>query len=74
MTKTRTRRVTPHAEWSEPLETEEAWPITEEPRVALGEPGVGLDQNQFYRWKRSRSEPPPPFAARLPGSVKGPSR
>jgi hypothetical protein len=60
MTKSRTRRTTPRAQVIDPAEAQEAWPILEEPRVALGEPEIGLDAHDFYRWRRSRSEPPPP--------------
>jgi hypothetical protein len=60
MTKSRARRVTPREQWVEPLEGQEAWPIADEPRVALGEPEIGLDQSDFYRWRRSRTDPPPP--------------
>jgi hypothetical protein len=64
MTKTRVRRATPRAQAVETLDSQEGWPITEEPRVALGEPEIGLDQNDFYRWRRNRSEPPPAFESR----------
>jgi hypothetical protein len=60
MTKSRTRRVTPREQWIDRVEAQEAWPVPEEPRIALGEPEIGLDQSEFYRWRRSRSDPPPP--------------
>ena len=67
MTKSRVRRMTPREQSVERLEAQEAWPISEEPKVALGEPEIGLDQADFYRWRRNRSDPPPaPYEARPP--------
>jgi hypothetical protein len=37
------------------------WPISDEPAHALDDPDVGVDPTAFYRWRRVRSEPPPPM-------------
>ncbi len=69
MTKSRSRRSSPQLIPPHGLpRRRDAWPIDEEPReeplVALGEPEIGLDQSDFYRWRRNKSDPPPaPFAA-----------
>ena len=66
MTKSRVRRVTPREQWINPRLAQDVWPITEEPKVALGEPDTGVDQADFYRWRRNRSDPPPPPFERPP--------
>jgi len=39
----------------------ESWPIDETTLHALDDPDVGVDASAFYRWRRHRSEPPPPL-------------
>lgn len=39
----------------------EGWPITDEALHALDDPEIGVDASAFYRWRRVRSEPPPPM-------------
>lgn len=58
MTKSRARRAASHdpqPRLVEPIEPLEAWSLDEEPNVAL----IELDQGDFDRWRRRRSEPPP---------------
>jgi hypothetical protein len=66
MTKSRARRVTPrdpHPRLVEPIEALEAWSLDDEPNLAL----VELDQGEYDRWRRRRSEPPiAPYDARPP--------
>jgi hypothetical protein len=37
------------------------WPIDEMPAHAIDDPDAGVDGAAFYRWRRVRSEPPPPM-------------
>jgi hypothetical protein len=39
----------------------EGWPVGERTMHALDDPDVGVDTSSFYRWRRNRSEPPPPL-------------
>lgn len=39
----------------------EGWPIEDGALHALDDPDTGLDASAFYRWRRVRSEPPPPL-------------
>jgi hypothetical protein len=39
----------------------ESWPTDETTIHALDDPDVGVDASAFYRWRRNRSEPPPPL-------------
>ena len=38
----------------------EGWPISDEALHALDDPDIGVDSSAFYRWRRNKSEPPPP--------------
>jgi hypothetical protein len=39
----------------------EVWPEDEIALHALDDPDVGVDSSSFYRWRRNKSEPPPPM-------------
>lgn len=39
----------------------EALLLDDEPHRALSDPDIGVDATAFYRWRRVRSEPPPPM-------------
>ena len=43
------------------LEDLEALLLDDEPHRALEDPDSGVDHAAFYRWRRVRSEPPPPM-------------
>jgi hypothetical protein len=39
----------------------DGWPIGDVALHALDDPDIGVDASSFYRWRRNRSEPPPPL-------------
>lgn len=48
----------------------DAWPVSDAPTHALDDPDVGVDPSAFYRWRRVRSEPPPPLGPRGSGLAR----
>ena len=42
--------------------SDESWPVEDETLRALDDPDTGVDASSYERWRRSRSEPPPPLA------------